>query len=270
MPPKNARALAALSQWLNDDAQPAEDDAGYAVTPTFNQLQTLLSHAHRGRSLLAITGSWGIGKSQAARFYAATHPRTHRAPGAVRVQFNSTDRTPAAALARIAEALAATGNAYRNGALMNSIGDALRPGDFLILEECQRLESALDVICSVWDDFGVGIAMIGNPVLSSSIWGKRATVGALASRAERWDFPANSPEDVEAWLAWKGMPQGLNATQRARFLKTCVEIATRPTQNSGLRALADVYRVHAEKYPDQPLTGEFLLNLAGSTKPGPL
>jgi hypothetical protein len=27
---------------------------------------------------------------------------------------------------------------------MDSIGDALKPGDFLILEECQRLEAALD------------------------------------------------------------------------------------------------------------------------------
>lgn len=268
--PVTARAFAALAEWLENDDQPAEDDAGYAVTPTFQHLQTLFAHAHRGRTLLAVTGSWGIGKTQAAMYYAATHARSHKEPGAVRIQFNSTDNKPAAALSRIRDALSATGGAYRNGALMNSIGDALKPGDFLILEECQRLETALDIICSLHDDYGIGIAMIGNPELSGKVWGKRATFGALASRANRFDFPATTAEDVDAWLAWKGIPAGLAGPQRAAFVKACTAIATRPTQNGGLRALANVFSAAEGMYPGQLLTGEFLNQLANSLKPGPL
>lgn len=263
-------AYSALAQWLEDEDQPAEDDSGYALTQIFQHLQTLFAHTHRGRKLLAVTGSWGIGKTRAAKYYAATHARSHKNPGAVYIQFNQTDHKPAAALSRIRDALNATGGAYRNGALMNSIGDALKPGDFLILDECQRMESALDIICSLHDDYGIGIAMMGNPDLSSRVWGKRATFGALASRANRFDFPAATAEDVDAWLAWKGIPVGLAGPQRAAFVKTCIDIATRPTQNGGLRALADAFSTAENMYPGQLLTGEFLNQIANSTKPGPL
>lgn len=262
--------ITALSEYLAEDDHPAEDDAGYAVTPTFQHLQTLFAHAHRGRTLLAVTGSWGIGKTQAAKYYAATHARSHKEPGAVRIQFDRTDNKPAAALSKIRDALNATGGAYRNGALMGSIGDALKPGDFLILDECQRLGDALDIVCSLHDDYGIGIAMIGNPELSTKIWGKRASFGALASRANRFDFAAVTAEDVDAFLAWSGIPTGLAGPQRAAFVKTCTTIATRPTQNGGLRALVDVFSAAKGMYPGQLLTGEFLSQLTNSLKPEPL
>lgn len=261
------QALADLATWLKEAERPAEDDAAYAVTPTFQLLQTLFADAHRDRLLLAITGSWGIGKTQAAQYYAATHPRTHNRPGAVRIQFNSTDCKPVAALEKIRDALNANPGSHRRGNVMNALGAALRPGDFLILEECQRLGEALDVICSLYDDFGIGIAMIGNPDLSAAIWGKRATFGALASRSCRYNFAATTPEDVDAWLAWHGLPDGLNASERARLAKAAAAIATRPGQNGGLRALADVTRMAQTFYPSQPLTGDLLTQLANHFKP---
>ncbi|NJO55569.1 MAG: AAA family ATPase, partial [Rhodospirillales bacterium] len=182
---ESKQALNDLAQWLKEDDHPAEDDSGYAVTPTFQQLQTLFAHAHDARSLLAITGSWGIGKTQAAQYYAAKNPRTHTRPGAVRIQFDRTDCKPVAALEKIRDALNANPGSHRRGNVMKAIGKALRLGDFLILEECQRLGEALDVICSLHDDFDVGIAMIGNPELTTAVWGKRTAFGALASRANR-------------------------------------------------------------------------------------
>lgn len=262
--------FSALSEWLADNDTPVEDDAGYAVTPTFQKLQAVFSHAHQGAMLLAVSGTWGVGKSEAAKYYAATHPRSHKEPGAVRIQFSQTDNKPAAALARIHEALNATGGAYRNGALMSTIGDALKPGDFLILDECQRLGDALDIVCSLHDDYGIGIAMIGNPDLSGQLWGKRPKFGALASRANRFDIHGNTVEDVHAWLAWHGMPPGLNSRQRDALIKACIKIATSPTQYGGLRALSDTFKAAERMYPDQPLTGEFLAQLANQLKPGPL
>ncbi|UCV08475.1 AAA family ATPase [Dechloromonas denitrificans] len=260
-------SIAALADWLKEADRPPEDDAAYAVTPTFQSLQNLLATAHQDRLLLAITGTWGIGKTQAAQYYAASHPRTHTRPGAVRIQFDSTDCKPVAALEKIRDAMGANPGSHRRGNVMNAIGAALRPGDFLILEECQRLGEALDVICSLHDDFGVGIAMIGNPDLSAAVFGKKTTFGALASRACRFDFPATTPEDVEAWLAWHGLPEGLNGTQRNNLAKAVTAQAIRPGRNGGLRAAADIMRIAQSLFPGQTMTGELFTTLASQFKP---
>ncbi len=266
--PKTSEALDNVATWLEADEAGAEDDAAYAVTPTFQTLQNLFEAAHEGRELIAVTGSWGIGKTQAAKYYAATHPRTYNRPGAVRIQFDRTDCKPVAALEKIRDGMGANPGSHRRGNTMNAIGAALRPGDFLILEECQRLGEALDVICSLHDDFGVGIAMIGNPDLSAAVWGKKSTFGALASRANRFDFPATTPDDVDAWLAWHGLPDGLNGQERAKFVRCAAAIATRPGQNGGLRALADVIRMAENLFGGQRLTGDLLSQLAAQMKPG--
>lgn len=264
---KIQEATANLASWLKSDEHATEDDAAYAVTPTFQMLQTLLASAHENRELIAITGSWGIGKTQAAKYYAATHPRSHSRPGAVRIQFDRTDCRAVAALEKIRDGMGANPPSHRKGKTMDAIGAALRPGDFLILEECQRLGEALDVICSLHDDFGIGIAMIGNPDLSAAVWGKQTTFGALASRANRFDFPATTSEDVDAWLAWHGLPDGLNGHERAKLARCAAAIATRPGQNGGLRALADVIRMAETFYGKLPLTGDLLSQLAAQLKP---
>lgn len=261
------QAIADLDDWLKEAEQPPDDDAAYAVTPTFQTLQNLLAMAHQKRELLAITGSWGIGKTQAAQYYAASHPRTHQRPGAVRIQFDGTDCKPVAALEKIRDALNANPSSHQRGNVMKALGAALRPGDFLILEECQRLGDALDVICSLHDDFKVGIAMIGNPDLSAAVWGKKATFGALASRANRFDFPSTTPDDVDAWLAWHGLPEGLNSLERSRLARAAAAVATRPGRNGGLRALADIVRFQQTLYSGQTLTGDLFTQLAGMLKP---
>lgn len=263
------QALEDLAAWAAEDAHPAEDDNGYAVTPTFQLIQTLLDDAHRNCRLIAITGSWGIGKTQAAKYYAATHPRTHSRPGAIRVQFDSTDYKPVAVLEKIRDAMSANPGSHRRGNAINAIGNALRPGDFFIFEECQRLKEALEVICSLHDEFGVGIAMTGNPVFSSGVWGKRPDFGALANRAARFDFPATTPEDVEAWLAWYGFPEGMDSTGRKMLTKAAVNIAARPGQNGGLRTLAQLFDLAKNLHWDAPMSGDYLLLLASQYKPAP-
>jgi len=264
---RTRQAIADLADWLKDAERPPEDDSTYAVTPTFRTLQNLFATAHQDCLLLAITGTWGIGKTEAAKYYAANHPRTHSRPGAVRIQFDSTDCKPVAALEKIRDGMGASPGSHRRGNVMNAIGAALRSGDFLILEECQRLGDALDVICSLHDDFGIGIAMIGNPDLSAAVFGKKTTFGALASRACRFDFPSTTPDDVEAWLAWHGMPEGFNGTQRNSLAKAVTAQAILPGRNGGLRAVADIMGIAKSLFPGQPMTGEFFATLAKQFKP---
>jgi hypothetical protein len=261
------QAILDLAVWINELEGAPEDHARYARTPTFQFLQTLFTKAREANLLLAITGGWGIGKTEAAKYYCATHPRTHNRPGAVRVQFDATDNKPVAVLEKIRLALNANRGSHRRGNAMNSIRYSLRPGDQLFLDECQRLGDALDVICSLHDECQISIVMMGNPDLSSSVWGTRDTFGALASRANRFDFPATTPEDVDAWLDWHGLPEGLSSLERSRLAKAAVAIAARPGRYGGLRTLADVIRIKKDFYTNQPLTGGMLTQLADRLKP---
>lgn len=261
-----AEALAALAEWLESEKQGTSDDAGYALTPTFSALQSLYAQAHRWGILFTIVGAWGIGKSQAARYYAANHPRAHDTPGAVRIEFSGMDRTQSAALAKIAEHLNIGGHAYRNGRQMGAIEAALRPGDLLILDECQLLGDASDVISDLHEATGAAIVMQGNPDLSGMIWGKSSRFSRLANRGNRIDFPQSTPEDVDAWLAWKGAGDGLSIPERKALTETACAIACRPTQNGGLRALADVFRV-AENVYGQKVDAGILASMAAQLKP---
>ena len=265
--PDKRQALLDLAVWINELEGAPEDHARYAHTPTFQLLQTLFAKAREASLLLAITGGWGIGKTEAAKYYCATHPRTHNRPGAVRVQFDATDNRPVAVLEKILLALNAKRGSHRRGNAMNSIRYSLRPGDQLFLDECQRLGDALDVICSLHDECQISIVMMGNPDLSSSVWGTRDTFGALASRANRFDFPATTPEDVDAWLGWHGLPEGLSSLERSRLAKAAVAIAARPGRYGGLRTLADVIRIKKEFYANQLLTAGILTQLADRLKP---
>lgn len=259
-------AIAALAAWLESEKQGAPDDAGYASTPTFDTLQSLYAHAHQWRILVAVTGAWGIGKSEAARYYAANHPRTHDTPGTVRIQFDSTDRTLSAALAKIAEHLNIGGHAYRNGSHMGAIEAALRPGDLLILDECQLLGEAIDVISDLHDATGAAIVMQGNPDLSGMIWGKSTRFSRLASRANRYDFPQSTPDDVDAWLAWRGAGEGMTVAERKKLTETACLYACKPAQNGGLRALADSFRA-AETMYGQKVDAGILATVAAQLKP---
>ena len=261
-----AEAIAGLAEWLESEKQGASDDSGYALTPTFSALQSLYEQAHQWGILVAVTGAWGIGKSEAARYYAANHPRTHDEAGAVRIQFAGADRTTGAALAKIAEHLRAVSHAHRNGSQMGAIEAALRPGDMLILEECQLLGEAIDVISDLHDATGAAIVIQGNPDLSGMIWGKSTRFARLASRANRYDFPQSTADDVDAWLAWRGAGEGMTFAERKALTETACAIACKPAQNAGLRALADVFRV-AEKVYGQKVDAGILAAMAAKLKP---
>ena len=260
-------AVSTLAEWLDSETEIEQTQSGFAVTPTFQNLQALFAHAHKSRQLVAITGSWGIGKSEAAKAYAASYPRGYQKPGALRIQFGDSDKKSAAAYSKILGALRGDkGHAYRNGNMHDAIGAALNPGDCLILDECNHLKEAMEVVRSLYDDFGVAIVMIGNPEFTDTVWGKQSRFAALASRAQRFDFPASTAEDVEAWLAWKGVLDGKKPGERAGFIKEAVKIGKRPGPDGGLRTLAHSIELHSRLYLSAPLDGKLLAEIANQAK----
>lgn len=263
---ETAAAIATLTEWLGGETDTAQTQNEFAVTPTFQSLQSLFAHAHKKRKLLAVTGGVGIGKSESAKAYVKSHPRGYRKPGALRIEFAESDRKPAAAYSKILGALRGeVGHAYRNGNLHDAIGAALNPGDCLILDECNYLSEAMDVVRSIYDDFGIAIVMIGNPEFKETIWGKKSRYSALANRADRFEFPANTAEDVEAWLAWNGALAGMNTATRTKLIDRAVCVGTRPTRSGGLRALARGFDLCASVYAGTPLDGALLEQVIAQT-----
>lgn len=249
-------ALRRLTEWLADDAAETGTDKGFAATPTFQKIHALIGHAHAQREIVAITGEVGIGKSEAAKAYVAAKPRRLKTAGAVRVQFSEADNKSIAALARILGALRGRDvDAYRKGQLMDAIGAALRPGDCLILDECNFLREGADIARCLHDAFNVPIVMIGNPTFGRTVWGKEDSFAALANRALRFDFPASTEDDVDAWLIWAGISG--TALRRA-----AVKVATRPGRAGGLRTLAKVVSTCRAFYPGEELDAALLLAIS--------
>ncbi len=263
------QTLQDLGQWLEATPAAHESSESRAETPSFKAMTSILSIAHHSRALVGLTGPVGFGKSFAGICYGADNPRSHKRPGALRIQFNKTDNKPSAALAAILAGLhgEAVGS-YRNGNLYQAVGAKLRPGDFLILDECQRLEAAVDIVASLHDDFGIGIAMIGNPDFSKAIWGNDRTFDALGSRILRHEFTNTTGEDIEAWLAWKGILNGLAIKERAALVKAAVSIGTRPGREGGLRTLNQVIDYAARAYGSQPMSGGMLSLMVKQLKGG--
>lgn len=244
-----------LANWLAETGQDAA--TGSAETPTYKRILQWIENAHVRRDLIAITGDVGIGKSRAAVDYAAAHPRRHNTAGAVRIQFDKTHRKPAAALETIAEALsAASGKAYRTGKIMRDIGDLLSDGDLLIFDECNYLTESADIARDIHEKFGVGVVMIGNPDFDKTVWSKKGSFSALASRTTHFRFSHTEEEDVDAWLQWCGL------TGSASLRRACVDIAARPGENGGLRTLGKIIDQCRAYFPDQPLTADLILAYA--------
>lgn len=224
-------ALAALAAWLaeEDTVRPAKP---HAETKTFKRIYDLIAWAHAKREIIALPGGVGIGKTVAARAYAEDHPRMHKTPGAAYVKFSKTDGNPTRALARICAALPELRGSKPSDA-KEALSETLRDGDCLILDECNYLGNAVDITRDIYDETGVPIVMIGNPGFSAAVWNKRDPWDAQANRTLRFDFPATTEADVDAFMAWKGITG-------AHLRKAAVQIAARPGSGGGLRSLAKV------------------------------
>lgn len=246
-------ALSILETWLNEeDAASPNLESALALTPTYRRISALIRMTHEHNLLTAITGGVGIGKSEAARTYAAAHPKTITQAGTVYVQFKETDAKPSAALNRIFEAIPGMGlAAHRQDRLMDAIAQAMKPGDLLIADECNYLHGrdgrfgrALDSLRDLFDACRIGIVMIGNPDLSAGVWGdQQDDFAALVSRAERHDFPHTTEDDVDAWMNWAGLS--------GRAIRTAaIKIGAKPGPYGGLRALHKVIEAQRRMFPD--------------------
>lgn len=254
---ETGQAIAALKTWLIDaeDAK-VKQASGFAVTPTFQAIQGIIERTRRGNKIVSIIGGVGVGKSEAAKAYAAANPRTNRQPGAVRVEFKKADGNLSAAYARILGAIEGDkGRAYRSGEMQDAVAALCRAGDMLLLDECNNLKDAT-ALGQDLREAGFSVVMIGNPTYGESVYGKSSAFDALASRALPHYFDQTTEEDVDAWLAWAGLG-GL------QLRKAAVDVACRPGPAGGLRNLALLVDACRDYFPDKEIDASMLRALFG-------
>lgn len=235
---KTAEALRALEKWADEEDRGNERTLEeYAVTETFRQVYGILNVAHRVRSLVAITGTYGLGKSFAARRYAMDNPRRPNEPGAVWFEFPPGTKGDSGVLDAVLSALDPYGTPSGSvNAKLDRVLTLVKPGDFLIADECglpAEKGTGLRFMAYIHEQAGIPIAMIGNPSFHAAVWGKRTDYDALASRTRHTSLDGNSAEDVEAFMDW------LKLSGR-RLKDAILTVVRQPGRDGGLRGAVTV------------------------------
>ncbi len=239
-------AFEKLREWRTSEE--ARSGNAFANTPIFLAMKRVFAYAHAARKIVSVVGGVGVGKTFAQQAYCLENARSAKKAGAVCVIFNSASSKPAAALWRIYCALY-PGHVdlkarYRADELQYTITKALRPGDFLLCDEANRLGDAVEVLRDIHDETGVGVALSGNPAFDEAVYGRGEKFSALASRAQVFRFPEVGRDDVIAWLEWAGW-------RGPSVAKIAIEIAARYGKSAGLRPLANARDYIRVNYPER-------------------
>lgn len=177
-------------------------------TPTSRRIYQACAHAQKTPTLVLIYGAPGVSKTTTALRYV----RDHRGD-AYHVNLLGVV-TPAAMLQMIAECVypPALAGSYRNAAVTRALVNHLRSDQLLMLDECQSLcPDALNLVRFFLDEAGVGLVLMGNEMVFSTIAGKnrRAMFAQLHSRVGmKLHLPHPTEADADAVLKSFGVSDG--------------------------------------------------------------
>lgn len=226
-----------LAQWLarlsQQRAQPVMPQApGWVSTPTAERILAALAYAHMAGDVAVIYGGAGVGKTTAAREYAARFPNIWIAT-----------MTPATAGVTTALEEVCLALGFRElpggGARMQRELVARLHGSegLLVIDEAQHLSvAALDALRALHDATGIGLALMGNELIYARMTGGTRAVwlDRLFSRiGRRLRVQRVVRDDVAALAAAHGV-------EEAAALRRLVEIGG---QAGALRAVGKTLRL---------------------------
>lgn len=249
--------VAALTEFLASPHSVSSAPNALAETPTSAIIRGRMASVHNEGKLGALIGGLGIGKSEIAKAYAAEHPRTQTKSGVVRIEFTETDSSTTAALTSIYQGLSGEHpQKLRAWEIEAAIGRMKRPGDMLILDECNELGAAVSVIKGLWSDrFKFPMFVIGNYDFKRDVYGKASPFAALANRMLKLEITSTSEADVAAWVTWAGL-------RGEPLYRAAVAIACRRGPTGGLRTLALLVGECRATFPDVPVSAQMLSKVA--------
>jgi DNA transposition AAA+ family ATPase len=189
-----SRAARAASQQLRPAAP------GYFSTPTAEAIIGVLEHGQVAADIVAITAVPGVGKTETVKHYRATRPNVWV------VTAQPLTSSPGKAVRALATAMGITesGAAERAAAIIER---ARGSGGLIIVDEAQHLlPTAIDQLRSMHDAAGIGLALVGSPLVRERLGGTNPNLAQLYSRVGmrlRRDRPLAG--DVAALIAAWGI-----------------------------------------------------------------
>lgn len=199
---------AKVSRWLEARTERAKLTASLPTAPAWVETTTArrilagLSYAQMAGDIAVVYGGAGLGKTKAARHYAAGHPNVWVAT------MTSSTNTLGPCLERIAVACGLRPSNTRAFRIEADLVERLEETNgLLIIDEAQHLNTrAIEALRGLHDATGVGLAIMGNEVIYSRITGGRrsAEFAQLFSRiGKRVRLTRPRKDDVESLLdAW--------------------------------------------------------------------
>ena len=197
-PGKREPVLKKMDTWLKHDEERDRlriKEIGWVSTKSGERVQNTLRFAHVLSKFCIIFGAPGLGKTIAARHYAATNL------GVKLITIAPSINTIFALYREILKAV--TGGTARR-AMIYCRAEALEAlqveNTLLIVDEAQHLsQKQLEELRYLWDQTGMGLVLMGNESVYSSITGAahRAEFAQLFSRVSRGlHVPNTSRQDV--------------------------------------------------------------------------
>ena len=242
-----------LAAWIEDAELPPEVSS-YAETPIFTAIYNQIVQAQERRSLTVIVGGFGVGKSSAAEAAVTKRPRRRDAPGLVKIEVSEYERTNSQLMKAIYFRLINRDPFTIGDEVFSEVVRLLRPGDVLILDECQRLANyshgrGIEAIRQLYDatgsrQSGASIVLLGNPLanVKGNILDEKL-YGAFSGRARVFNdarFLHLSEYDIDEFMAHKGV-SGI-AVRKALVRRFAGSKEGRPAKNAGgFHALTRVF-----------------------------
>lgn len=186
------REARAASQQIRPEAP------GFFATPSGEAIIDVLQHAQVAADIVAVSAAPGIGKTMAVRHYTATRPNV----------WLMTAQPLTASAGKAVRALGTAMGITEKGAAERAaaiIERARGSRGLIIVDEAQHLlPTAIDQLRSMHDAAGVGLALVGSPLVRERLGGTNPHLAQLFSRVGmrlRRDRPLAG--DVTALLdAW--------------------------------------------------------------------
>lgn len=170
----NAQKIAGqISKWKADEeerkrsARLLPNAPDFILTPTSQAVDLSLRYAQFTPAITTLVGVPGIGKTKTAERYRADHANV------ILVTMEPMTRGAGMMLGEVAFEMGLEEKCQAK--LPRTIGRQLKgTGTLIIVDEAQHLDVlALDQLRSLYDKFGVAIALLGNEKLATTIDGKR-------------------------------------------------------------------------------------------------
>ncbi len=216
----------------------------FCDTPTLKGLLELFRFCQSNREMGLVTGEPGVGKTTAARHYAAGEPTVHL------VTMSPASSGLVAALSRIGNALSAYPATSSGSAWSDAIRTVLAydpDPHLLLIDEAHFLsDQSVEEVRAIYDTARVGVVFIGSRELRERWNGKRWA--QLTSRILlRADLEGPLPEDIQAFC----VAAQIEGKQAQTLL---IRAASRPGGLRLVRKVADVAIRLAG--PGNPVTAE--------------